>query len=110
IVVHDERALPPRLGPGFRLRRARAGRGRCFPDGQPDLELAPPPRARARGAHAAAMELDQGADEGEPDAEPAGRMSSLLEQIEEARQEIGRDADAVVAHAERDAHAVPFSL
>jgi hypothetical protein len=40
------------------------------------------------------MELDQRAHERESDAKPSGIVPSLLEEIEEARQEVGVDRTA----------------
>ena len=52
------------------------------------------------------MELDQSAGQREPYAEAAlgagQRLLDLGEQIEDPRQHLGRDPDAVVAHAQHD--------
>jgi hypothetical protein len=55
-------------------------------------------------AHFAAVHLDQGAHQREPDAEAAvasiGRRRRLEEQVEDLRQELRLDADSVVLHAD----------
>ena len=67
----------------------------------------PVPLAGALGAHGAAVEIDDVADDGQTQAEPAElprrRRVLLREAIEDVRQERGLDAAPLVAHPQRRA-------
>ena len=73
-------------------------------DWQPHGERAAASRAGAGRLHRSAVQLDELAHEREPDAEPAGaaleRAIALHEQLEHARQQLGTDAHAGVAHGQ----------
>src|SRR6185312_2461952 len=72
-------------------------------------ELAALADALAARLDAAAMQLHEAAHEGEPDAEAALRVHAaprkLREHLEDTGEHRRRDADAVVAHADRRARA-----
>src|SRR5437867_12480784 len=71
---------------------------------QDDGDRRPLPRARALGAHPSAVELDQMADDREPEPEAGvnarARAIGLLEAFEDVRQQVGLDTPAGVAHDE----------
>ena len=68
-----------------------------------DDELASQARPRAVRLDTAAVHLDEPAHDRESDAEPAPRPLQrhvgLDEQVEYVREQLGREADAAVAHA-----------
>src|SRR6185369_17560175 len=68
-----------------------------------DHELATAPRPLATNRDASAMQLDEPLRDREPDAEAAlraiERLIALHEQIEDVRQDLRIDADALIAHA-----------
>ena len=80
--------------------------GRLLQGGQPDGELAPLAGAFARGGDAPAVHLDELLDERQADPEPAlgagHRAVPLGEEVEDAGQELGRDADARVPDPDDD--------
>src|SRR5690606_1443687 len=82
-----------------RLRRVGPGRRQR----QPDNELAAAVPAGARRRDRAAVQLDETARDGEPDAEAAARLAgarlALREHLEYVRQEIRIETDAVVDDA-----------
>ena len=69
---------------------------------EPDLDLGALVDAGARGAHAAAVHLDDLPHQREPDAEPAvGAVEGAVdlgEEVEDVAQHLRRNADPVVAH------------
>ena len=73
---------------------------------QPDHELAPLAETIAQGHYAAAMKSDQVLDQRQAEAEPAlgpiGAAVPLDEEIEDARQQIGRNARTVVLDPDDD--------
>ena len=75
-------------------------------------EGAPLAVARALHPHRAAVQLDQVAHDGEPEAEPAvaarGGAVELAEAVEDVRQELGRDAGAVVGDDDLDVGVDPL--
>src|SRR5271166_1237927 len=96
-------------------RSSTLGPGRLF--GLPLAKRQPygedaPLAGRARHRNAAAVHLDQRADQSEADAKSAlgvaARPLDLGEDVEHAGQHGGRNADAVIAH--RDDHLMPLSL
>ena len=76
------------------------------PGGQADGELAPLAGALARGRDAPAVHLDELLDERQADPEPAlgagQRAVPLGEEVEDAGQQLGRDADARVPDLDDD--------
>src|SRR5271157_171438 len=110
VVIDDEDA-------GGRVSAAELdlGAGRLF--GLPLAKRQPygedaPLAGRARHGNAAAVHLDQRADQSQADAKSAlgvvARPLDLGEDVEHAGQHGGRNADAVIAH--RDDHLMPLSL
>ena len=99
-----------------RTKRGRRGQlcGRCRrgASGQADDELATEPFSRAERLDRAAMQLDQPPDEGQAEAEAVGarvaRSAPSNEQIEDLRQQGGRDPAAGIADAQHRLRAVPL--
>ena len=111
VVVDDQH---PDRGAGTLWRRKRrmwlgGSRGE---QGEAHDELTALTEPRAPRLHAPPVELDQPANEREPDAEPAlravVRVRALHEEVEDPRQQIGPDADAGVGDAEQDGVARSF--
>src|SRR6185295_10620477 len=73
-------------------------------------ELAAPPRAVAARLDRTAMHFDEPLHQREPDTEAALRVlwhaCALHERLEDARQDIGRNAYAGVFHGDHDAAAL----
>src|SRR5205823_15014591 len=108
LVVVDEEDAPAARRPADGAAAMPGGRGGLHPfrSRQADGEYAPLAGARALSAHAAAMELDQAAHQGEPDAEstvaPIHGLAALHEEVEDARQQVRINAVSVVAHLDDD--------
>src|SRR5205085_1107050 len=75
-----------------------------FGQGQPDGKLGAAAGAIAGGLDAAAVQLDQAFDEGEPEPESTAAAELALlrldERVEELGQDLRRDADAGIADGE----------
>ena len=117
VVVHHEHVdvgearRPPRAGAtGVRTRPGRpsapTGAGRRAAVGRSTVKVAPWFAPRARRADAPAVGLDEVADDGEADAQPAvgpgGARVGLPEALEDVGQEVRVDAGAVVPDLEPD--------
>src|SRR5262249_44424917 len=101
--------IAPREDTQCRPARARL-RGRSGPlhrrddDGQPEDELAAVSQSLAARLDRPAVQLDELAHQREADAEPSLALQRLVdagEEIEDLRELPARDADAVVAHRDR---------
>ena len=106
------RHLVTGVGSSSSLGRSRFAERRLRGDRQADDELAPLARPVAAGLDAPAVQLDQPLDQRQADAEPAlrphQRRFRLREHLEDARQHLGGDADAVVL--DRHDHVAPLPL
>src|SRR5262249_5738759 len=104
IVVDDEDAAVQRRARSWRWRGH--DRRLDFATGDANHELAAATRPIAVGGDGAAVHLDDGADERQPDAEAAlrsvERLIRLYEGFEDPLTHVGRDADARVPNAEDD--------
>ena len=82
---------------GRAQRRSRRGSRDRASAGKRTVELAPRPRPVAARRDRAAVQLDEAAHDREPEAEAAlravERLALLHEQLEHARQQLGRDPD-----------------
>ncbi len=103
VVLHDENAARAPFDGAATAARGRRG-GRRGERGQAHRERAAVSRARARRVHAAAVQLGDASDQGEAEPQAAraavGPALALGEEIEDARQHLGRDPDAGVADAQ----------
>ncbi len=75
-------------------------------DRQADDELATPAQALAQGLDASSMHLHQAANQGQTQPQASlrvvERVIDLREKVEDSRQHLGRNADAVIADPEND--------
>ena len=103
-VVVDHEHFLRRLRLGRSRGDCRAATARGLGQRQADGELAAAAQAVAFDRDAAAVHLDQLADDGQADAQAAlraiERLIDLREQLEDARQHLGGNADAGVLHLE----------